>query len=240
MACAAITPCIPRACCSANSNVPLTDFVQPLDQGAPTDAASAPDVSKTVTTALLATGGILLGWLIQSFVLCEVTLINGVRPSLGRNLQIAIWASVPLGLMLVIQQIYFAIGGTPGQTGVSLLLERWEGFASLPTFSQSVLMILATNFTLFWLWNLLLVYLGGRYVLNGKRAAVMLVVVMWVIIGALLPALTSSNSVKPPLPEQLSITAPNGTEEAAPQVTIPESGEVQPVSPLRGVKGAGG
>ncbi|MEO8396803.1 MAG: YIP1 family protein, partial [Chloroflexota bacterium] len=200
-------------------------FIQPSDPGAPTDSASAPDVSKTVMSALLAAGGVLLGWLIQAFALCEVPMINGKRPSLGRNLQIAVWASVPLALMLVIQQIYFAIGGTPGQVGLSLLLERWQGFASLPTFSQSFLTTLATNFTLFWLWNLLLVYLGGRYVLTGKRAAVALVVVMWVIVGALLPTLASPPKSEIALPPELSLSAPNGTEEVMPEMATPPPSE---------------
>jgi hypothetical protein len=189
-------------------------------------------------SALLAAGGVILGWLIQSFMLCEVPMINGKRPSMGRNLQIAVWASLPLALMLVVQQIYFAIGGKPGQVGLSLLLQRWEGFAALPIFSQTVLMTLATNFTLFWLWNLVLVYFGGRYALNGKRAAVMLVVVMWVIIGAVLPALTSPDAAKTPMPEPLSLNAPNGTEEVMPQEMIkPTPPEAQPVEPGRGMKG---
>jgi hypothetical protein len=212
-------------------------FIQPSDPGIPADATSAPDVSKTVMAALLAAGGVLLGWLIQALVLCEVPMINGKRPSLGHNLQIAVWASVPLALMLVIQQIYFAIGGTPGQVGVSLLLERWSGFASLPTFSQAFLTTLATNFTLFWLWNLVLIYLGGRYALNGRRAAVALVVVMWVIVGTLLPTLTAPSKSETVLPPELSLSAPNGTEEVMPEMATPPPGESQPISPVRGGKG---
>jgi hypothetical protein len=212
-------------------------FIQPSDPGIPTDTASTPDVSKTVMAALLAAGGVLLGWLIQAVVLCEVPMINGKRPSLGRNLQISVWASVPLALMLVIQQIYFAIGGTPGQVGVSLLLERWAGFASLPTFSQVFLTTLATNFTLFWVWNLVLIYLGGRYALNGRRAAVALVVVMWVIVGTLLPTLTAPSKSETVLPPELSLSAPNGTEEVMPEMATPPPGESQPISPVRGGKG---
>lgn len=170
---------------------PEGGFVLPPDAGGPAGTDTAPNVSRTAMTALLAAAGVLLAWLIQAFLLCEVSLINGVRPSMGRNLQIAIWASVPLALMLVIQQVYFAIGGSPGQMGLSLLLEKWAGFQTLPTFSQNVLTILTTNFTLFWLWNLALLYLGGRYLLNGRRTAVMLVIVAWIIISTFVPALTS-------------------------------------------------
>src|SRR4051794_35563561 len=45
-------------------------FIQPTDPGIPTDGGPlAPDVSKTVMAALLAAGGVLLGWLIQAVVL---------------------------------------------------------------------------------------------------------------------------------------------------------------------------
>jgi hypothetical protein len=180
-------------------------FIPPTDVGIPTETAPAPNVSRTVMTALLAAGGVVLAWFIQALILSEVSLINGVRPNFGRNLQIAVWATVPLGLMLLIQQIYFAAGGEAGQMGLSLLLERWAGFTTLPAFSRAVLMTLATNFTLFWLWSLVLLYLGGRYVLNGRRAAVLLVVVVWVIISVLLPAFTSPTLTSEDLviPEQL-------------------------------------
>lgn len=168
-------------------------FIPPTDVGGggANPPAQSSNVSRTVMTALLAAGGVVLTWFIQALILSEVSLINGIRPSFGRNFQIAVWAAVPLGVMLLIQQIYFAAGGEPGQMGLSLLLERWNGYATLPAFSRAVLMTLAANFTLFWLWSLVLLYLGGRYVLNGKRAAVLLVVVVWVIISVLLPALTS-------------------------------------------------
>ena len=41
-----------------------------------------------------------------------------------------------------------------------------------------------------------LIYLGGRHVLKGKRAAVLLVIVIWVIIGTFVPALTTPGGVK--------------------------------------------
>lgn len=178
-------------------------FIPPNDVsggGGGAAAAAAPDVSKTVMTALLAAGGLLLAWFVQALVLCEVSLINGTRPRFGLNLQIAIWASVPLGLMLVIQQVYFAIGGKAGMLGLSLLLQRWPGFATLPEFSQSVLVVIAVNFTLFALWNLALLYLGGRHVLKGKRVAVLLVIVIWVILATFVPALTTPGGVRLPAP----------------------------------------
>jgi hypothetical protein len=191
-------------------------FIAPNDPSLAQTGAPAPDVSKTVMTALLAATGVLVAWFIQALVLSEVTLINGTRPGFGLNLQIAIWASVPLALMLVIQQLYFAAGGKPGMMGISLVLERWAGFQTLPAFSQTVLTTVASNFTLFWLWNLGLLYIGGRIALSGKRAAVTLVVVAWVLISVLVPALTSIGKPAPAAEDAETITMPGNFEQITP------------------------
>jgi hypothetical protein len=125
---------------------PDAGFIPPNMGGAPTAAAPAPDVRGTVMTALLAAGGMILAWFIQALLLCEVSLINGRRPSFGVNMQVAIWASVPLALMLLIQQIYFAVGGDAGQMGLSLLLERWAGFQTLPELTHTEVNNEETNF----------------------------------------------------------------------------------------------
>lgn len=195
-------------------------FVASNSPGMGQSATPAPDVSKTVMTALLAATGVLITWFIQALVLSEISLINGTRPSFGLNLQIAIWASVPLALMLVIQQLYFAAGGKPGMMGFSLVLERWAAFRTLPAFSQAVLTTLASNFTLFWLWNLGLLYIGGRVALGGKRAAVTLVIVAWVLIGALVPALSSIDKPAPTAEDVQSVTMPESTEEATPDLQV--------------------
>ncbi|MEP7291012.1 MAG: YIP1 family protein [Chloroflexota bacterium] len=210
-------------------------FIPPTDAGVlPGGAATSPNVSKTVMTALLAAGGVVLAWFIQSIILSEVSLINGARPSFGRNWQIAVWASVPLGLMLLIQQIYYAVGGEPGKIGLSLLLEQWSGFAALPAFSRAVLTTLLTNLTLFWLWSLLLLYLGGRYVLNGKRAAVMLVIVAWVIISVFVPALTSPGAADdvPVVSDESSMgIVPGDSLVISPLETVGAAGDAFELSP---------
>lgn len=210
-------------------------FIPPPDLGGASGGSTAsPNVSRTVMTALLAAGGVVLAWFIQAIILSEVSLINGTRPSFGHNLQIAVWASVPLGLMLLIQQIYFAAGGEPGHVGLSLLLERWEGFAALPAFSRAVLMTFFSNLTLFWLWSLTLLYLGGRYVLNGKRVAVLLVVVAWIIISTFVPALTSPSIGDVPAPEPVNLEGmPGDFSELSPAVTqeVDESGETFELTP---------
>lgn len=198
-------------------------FIPPNDVSGGAPAAAAPDVSKTVMMALLAAGGVLLAWFIQALVLSEVSMISGARPRFGINLQISVWASVPLGLMLVIQQVYFAIGGKAGMMGVSLLLDKWPGFATLPAFSRSALTVLALNFTLFSLWNLVLLYLGGRHVLKGKRAAVLLVILIWVIIVTFVPALTTPDGVKVPHPANTADTS--ASLQAMSDVNMGEAGK---------------
>ncbi|MBI5667373.1 MAG: hypothetical protein HZC41_05135 [Chloroflexi bacterium] len=169
----------------------------------PTDtSAAAPDVSATWTTALLAASGVILGWAILAVLLCEVSLFNGVAPSLGHNVQIAIWTSVPFGLMAALQLLYYAAGGTVGEPGISGLLTQWEGYAALPTFTRSLLLSLTSRLTLFWLWSLVLIYIGGRMALQGKAWAVLIVVVVWVVIVVVVPVLTGAVAA----PEEAPLT----------------------------------
>ncbi|MBL8119689.1 MAG: YIP1 family protein [Anaerolineae bacterium] len=158
------------------------------------------DVSSTWVTALISGSHIILGWFVLALFLCEIPLFNGVRPSYGQNLQIAIWTTVPLGLMAGLQLIYYAAGGTLGADGVSGLLTLWEGYSNLPAFVQSVLLSLTSRVTLFWIWTLVLVYIGGRTALEGKWWAVMIVVVAWVIVLAVMPVVTGAVAA-PPQPE---------------------------------------
>jgi hypothetical protein len=181
--------------------------------GAPTD------ITSTWTTALISGSHIILSWLILSVLLSEVSLFNGVSPSLGQNLQIAIWTTVPLGVMAGLQLIFFAAGGTLREPGLMGLLTYWEGYQQLPTFVQSLLLSLTSRLTIFWLWTLALLYIGARNALRGKRWAVALVVVMWVAVLVVLPVLTGAIAA----PEQASnITEPNIIDQLPEQREIPE------------------
>lgn len=159
----------------------------------PTEPTATPnDVSGAWTTAIVAAASVILGWFILSLLLCEVTLFNGAAPRLAPNFQIAIWASVPIGLMAALQLLYYAAGGTVGEPGISGLLARWDGYAGLPTFTRSLLLSLTSHMTLFWLWSLALIYVGGRMALRGKSWAVMLVVIAWMVIVIVAPVLTGA------------------------------------------------
>ncbi|MDX2141099.1 MAG: hypothetical protein SF123_23655 [Chloroflexota bacterium] len=153
---------------------------------------ATPDIADTLIVGLLAAGNLLVALAFQTLLLSEVSLFNGRAPQLGRNLQLAVWASVPLGLMALFQVIYYALGGQGGMLGVSLLLQRWEAYGSLPLFVQSFLHSFAVQLTLFWLWNAILLYFAARYGLRGKAWASWVVVVAWLMIATLVPALTGA------------------------------------------------
>lgn len=177
------------------------------------------DITSTWTTALISSSHIILGWFILAVLLSEVPLFNGVSPSLGQNLQIAIWTSVPVGVMAGLQLVYFAAGGVPREAGLMGLLNYWEGYQQLPTFVQSLLMSLTSRLTIFWLWTLVLLYIGARNALRGKRWAAWLVIVMWVAVLVVVPVLTGAIAA----PEQASSNLePNIIDQLPEQREIPQ------------------
>lgn len=196
--------------------------VPDLGAAPPTDSSgSTSDISSTWVTALISAVTILVGWFILALILCEVPLFNGVRPSFNTNLQIAIWTTVPLGIMAGLQVIYMAGGGRITADGVSGLLAQWKTYETLSPFMRSVLLSLTSRLTVFWVWSLVLIYIGGRNALNGKAWAVALVVVMWVLILVFVPVLTGA------------ISAPTVANTDMPEpITLPSDGGVSPEATL--------
>ncbi len=190
----------------------------------PTDTGAPSDISSTWVTALISATTILVGWFVLALILCEVPLFNGVRPNFSQNLQIAIWTTVPLGIMAGLQVIYFAAGGKVGAGGISGLLDYWKGYNDLSPLVRSILLSLTSRLTIFWIWTLVLIYIGGRNALNGKAWATALVVVIWALILVFVPVLTGA------------IAAPSvTTNESMPQpITLPEDngGGISPESTL--------
>lgn len=182
----------------------------PIDTGFPPEGAggtgtsgSTADPSTTVVTAVRAAGAILIAWVIQSFLLATVPAFNGKRPDLGRGFQVALWASVPLGLMCVVQLGFFAMGGKPGESGVVGVLKEWPGLADQTELGQKVLISLASMFTLFWVWNIVLLYVGARHALRGRWWASLLSVGLWVMAAALIPVISGQiEAPESPLTEE--------------------------------------
>ena len=151
--------------------------------------------------------GVILGWFVLTVILSEVTLFNGRVPSLGQNFQVAVWASIPFALMAGLQLIYYAAGGKAGDVGVSGLLAEWGGYSRLPDFWRNVILSLASRLTLFWLWSLILIYIGARNALRGKRWASALVVVVWATLLVVVPVITGA--VKAPEGDDTEMLSPD-------------------------------
>lgn len=161
---------------------------------------SVGSANRVMMIAVLAAGGVVFGWLIQSVILAEVSLLRGRMPSFSRNLQIAVWASLPLGLLALVQILYRGAGGTGGQMGLVLLMEQLPTVSEWPVAAQAVLRTTLESLTLFFVWGIILLYMGARHALNGWRLAALLAVVMWVIVSAALPVVGNALSGKPLLP----------------------------------------
>jgi hypothetical protein len=150
-------------------------------EGAP-PAASSADPAAAWMTGLTAAGAQIVHWIVLALVLSEVTMFNGRAPRIGVNLQIVIWASVPLALMAVVQMIFIAGGGSIGKPGLTGFLESWEAFADLNIYLRSFLHGLASHLTLFWLRSLGLLYIAARQTLRGRRPVVFVVLLVWIVI----------------------------------------------------------
>lgn len=171
----------------------------PGGPGAPGSAAGTSDVAATWTTALLAASGMVVAWIVVAGLLSLAPMFNGAAPSFARNLQIAVWASAPFGLMAALRLIYYSAGGMPGEAGISGLLPQWSGYADLPVFLQSVVLSLAGQLTVFWVWNLVLIGLGARLALGGTRWASAFVVLIWIVLVVVTPV--AVGTTRAPLPE---------------------------------------
>lgn len=150
---------------------------------------SAADVTQTTITALTAAVGVLLGWFALAGILLIVPMLRGRAPQFSTGLQIAIWATLPLAIMVLVQFVYQALGGTIGaQMGVTVLLNRWDGFAALPSASQALLTSLASQITIFSVWSVIMVYAGARTALRGSRAAALIAIILWITVAAIAPS----------------------------------------------------
>lgn len=150
------------------------------------------DTSATWTTGIIAASGVVLGWLLLLPLLAIASLLRGRSPQFGKNWQIAIWASLPLGLMAALQLIYFSNGGQLGGSGVSGLLIELPELRTWSPLAQNLALSLGSHVTLFWLWSLALVYGGARHALGGRIWAAGIVLLLWVGVQVVLPVATGA------------------------------------------------
>lgn len=197
------------------------DMPFPPESAAPPANAASP--AGTWMTALTAAGSQIVQWFVLALLLAEVTMFNGRAPRLGTNLQIAVWASLPLALMAAVQMLFIAGGGSIGRPGLSGFLESWDTFAGLNIYLRSFVHGLASQFTLFWLWSLILLYIGARQSLRGKRPAVLLVIAMWVVVLGIGSGIQSYRALSAgETPGQQTEFAPDG--EFMPEEMLSEDG----------------
>jgi hypothetical protein len=161
--------------------------VGPFEGGFPPEGAAPPASStaspaSTWMTGLKAAGAQVFQWIVLTLVLSEVSMFNGRAPRLSTNLQIAIWTSVPLALMAVVQLIFIAGGGSIGKAGLTGFLESWAVFESLNIYLRIFIHGVVSHLTLFWLWSLVLLYIGARQTLSGKRLVVLVVFAVWIVV----------------------------------------------------------
>ncbi|MBK8026906.1 MAG: hypothetical protein IPK19_37345 [Chloroflexi bacterium] len=162
------------------------------------------NLDSTIVIALRAAGGLIVLWVAQTLFLVLVPMLTGNRPDFGRAFQVAVWSSVPLGVMAALQIVYLESGGVGGERiGLSAVLDTWDGLAALPPMLAALVTVCLESLTLWALWSLLLLYLGARFgfarsAQNGAKVvpapalASMLIVILYT--SALIAALTLSRA----------------------------------------------
>lgn len=139
------------------------------------------------TAVLLTLAQVLAMWFGVAVVLMLVSLFQGKRPRFGHNLQLAIWASVPLGVMAVLQIIYVASGGVINSRGIARVISTTEAYTSWSPMVQQLALSLAMHTHLFTVWHLVLLFIGARQSLGGRRVIIGLVLLVWVLVAVVVP-----------------------------------------------------
>jgi len=164
----------------------------PIDPNAPATGGDTPQTVNNWTTALVAASQLVLLWAVLSTMLIVVPMFKGKPPQFGENLQIAIYASLPLAVMAILQLIYIAAGGVMGKAGLSGLVDEIPAYAATDPFVQSLILSATSQTTLFMLWSLMMVYFGGRALLGGNRLIIFLVIMAWVALLVIMPVVTGT------------------------------------------------
>lgn len=163
----------------------------PSTDGTPAPTESDQTISNW-TIALVASSHWVLIWAIQATMFSVIPMFKGKPPQFGENLQIAIYATLPIGVMAGLQLIFMAAGGKLGAIGLTGLINELPFYETATPFLRAVLYSLASQTTLFMLWSLLMLYFGGRAVLGGYRPVVLLVIIAWAIVLVITPVVTGA------------------------------------------------
>lgn len=172
----------------------------PSDMGGGGAPTGGQPITEQLEQILGATGSILGMWLVLTPLLAIVPFFNRSAPRWGRALKVAIWASVPLGVMALIQLAYYSAGGKAGEPGMFGIVDELPFYASLSAIQKSLVLSAASKLTLFHGWMLALVYLGARQTLRGKQVVVVIVMALWLMLMIFLPVATGAYKVEEELP----------------------------------------
>lgn len=211
-------------------DVPLPS--EPLPSG---ETGTNSNTTAQVTTALIASVGALSVWLGQAICLLLVTFASRA-PSLGRALQVAVWASLPYALMMGAQWAFRSAGGTASEAGLSALLTMWEGYADLPEVVQLLTKSVLVHTTLFSLWNVYLLWLGARKALKGNPFVVAFALGIWLSVAVLVPIVSGQVSL-PPKPIDGELMPIMGESMPVPDMPFEEAPMRPNVPPMGGKSG---
>ena len=167
------------------------EFPLPPGEGIPPTEGGTSSPDSTWSVALAAIGNVVIGWGALATLLMVVPMFNGKAPDIGRNLQIVIWASAPLAVMKIIQLVFINNGGQLGATGMTGFLNDLPFYTGLAPQLQRFVHAFAGQITLFSLWSAVLVYLGARYALHGRRWIAAVVVILWVALVVIIASFAS-------------------------------------------------
>lgn len=138
-------------------------------------------------------GAQIVKWGALAWLLALVPAFNGQKSRLKKHIQIAVWSSIPLALMSVLQLAFMNVGGKIASPGFTGFLAELPAFNQQNIYLQSFIHGIASQLTLFWLWSLGLLYLGAKITLHGKRPIVTMVIVIWIVLTGLGNGIQSYN-----------------------------------------------
>jgi len=172
----------------------------PTEVGGGGGPTTSVPITQQLEQILGASGPILAIWLILTPLLAIVPFFNRAAPRWSRALQIAIWATVPLGVLALLQLAYYSAGGKAGEPGLVGIVDELPFYVSLTAMQKSLLLSASSKVTLFHGWTLALIYLGARQTLRGKRAVVMVIIAAWLALMVFLPVATGAYKIEEQLP----------------------------------------
>jgi hypothetical protein len=158
--------------------------------------------SDQLVTGLLAAGQLVIGWTGLLLVLSLIPMLHGRAPSPALNWRVAVWSSVPFGLLALAQIGYIALGETIAGSGIAPVIPEIPGYDDIAPATKILLQQAASQITLFGLWQMILLFIAGRNSLRGAWWSVLLTLLIWLALALWLPGIVEL-ALNPPPPADL-------------------------------------